>query len=84
MLKGFTHAKGITHAKDITQKAETKALIGNCLVPRRPSRARKGRREGDNGLHLQSVSFPWSLAAHHQSLASTLRKTKRLWRRLNR
>ena len=25
---------------------------------------------------------PWSLAVHHQSLASTLRKTKRLRRRL--
>ena len=38
------------------------------------SRAReKGRREG---------LFPWSLAAHHQSLASTLRKTKHLRRRL--
>ena len=31
--------------------------------------ARKGRREGDNGLRLPSVPFPWSLAAHHQSLA---------------
>ena len=28
------------------------------------------------------VPFPWSLAVHHQSLASTLRKTKRLRRRL--
>ena len=36
------------------------------------SRALKGRREG---------CFPWSLAAHHQSLAS-LRKTKRVRRRL--
>ena len=27
-----------------------------------------------------SVPFPWSLEAHHQSLASTLRKTKRLRR----
>ena len=31
---------------------------------------------------LPSVPFPWSLAVHHQSLASTLRKTKRLRRRL--
>ena len=31
--------------------------------------ARKGRREGDNGLCLPSVPFPWSPAAHHQSLA---------------
>ena len=29
--------------------------------------ARKGRREGDN--RLPSLPFPWSLAAHHQSLA---------------
>ena len=39
-------------------------------------RARKGRREGDNGrdsfrlfLRLPSVPLPWSLAIHHQSLA---------------
>ena len=25
--------------------------------------------EGDNGLRLPSVPFPWSLAVHHQSLA---------------
>ena len=34
---------------------------------------RKARRR----LRLPSVSFPWSLAGHHQSLASTLPKTKR-------
>ena len=39
--------------------------------------ARKGR-----PLRLLSVPFPWSLAVHHQSLAVTLRKTKRLRRRL--
>ena len=44
--------------------------------------ARKGRREGDNRLRLPSVPFPWSLAVHHQSLACTLRKTKRPRRRL--
>ena len=59
-------------------------LCAVCLVPRRLSRVRKGRREGDNGRDcLPSVPFPWSLAAHHQSLASTLRKTKRLRRRLS-
>ena len=31
---------------------------------------------------MPSVPFPWSLAAHHQSFASTWRKTKRLRRRL--
>ena len=31
--------------------------------------ARKGRREGDNGLRPPSVPFPSSLAVHHQSLA---------------
>ena len=50
-------------------------------MPRRLSRARKERREGDSG-RLPSVPFPWSLAADHQTLASTLRKTKRLRRRL--
>ena len=40
--------------------------------------ARKGRREGDNE---RDFAFPWSLAVHHLSLASTLRKTKRLRRR---
>ena len=55
-------------------------LSGNiCLVPRRLSldenmRAKEGGKE--------SVHFPWSLAAHRQSLAITLRKTKRLRRRL--
>ena len=32
--------------------------------------ARNGGREGDNGLHLPSVPFPWLLAIHHQSLVS--------------
>ena len=45
-------------------------------------RACKGRREGDNGLRLPSVPFPWSLAVHSQSLASTSKKTKYLRRRL--
>ena len=38
------------------------------------------KREGQNGLRLPSVPFPWSLAIHHQSLAITVRKTKRLRR----
>ena len=37
---------------------------------------------GETSLRLPSVPFPWSLAVHHQSLASALRKTKRLRRRL--
>ena len=32
--------------------------------------ARKGRREGDNGLRLPSGPFPWFFAVHHQSLVS--------------
>ena len=44
--------------------------------------AHKGRREGGKGLRLPSVPFPWSLVVHHQSLVSSLRKTKRLRRRL--
>ena len=32
--------------------------------------ARKERREGDNGRNLPSVSFPWPLAVHYQSLVS--------------
>ena len=39
---------------------------------------RKG--EGQNGLRLPYVPFPLSLAIHHQSLAITVRKTKRLRR----
>ena len=48
------------------------------------SRAKEGGKEtsGETVLRLPSVPFPWSLAAHHQSLASTLWKTKRLRRRL--
>ena len=40
--------------------------------------ARKGGREGDNGLRPPSVPFPSSLAVHHQSLAfrARLRHTK--------
>ena len=47
-------------------------------------RAKEGGKEtmGETALRLPSVPFPWSLAVHHQSLASTLRKTKRLRRRL--
>ena len=41
------------------------------------SRAKEGGKETD-----VSVPFPWPLEAHYQSLASTLRKTKRLRRRL--
>ena len=48
------------------------------------ARAKEGGEEttGETALRLPSVPFPWSLAAHRQSLASTLRKTKRLRRRL--
>ena len=48
------------------------------------SRAKEGGKEtlGETALGLPSVPFPWSLAAHHQSLASTLRKTKRQRRML--
>ena len=48
------------------------------------ARAKEGGKEtsGKKARRLLSVPFPWSLAAHHQSLASTLRKTKRLRRRL--
>ena len=47
-------------------------------------RAKEGGKEtmGETALRLPSVPFPWSLAVHHQSLASTLRKTKRLRRRM--
>ena len=53
-------------------------VVYSCLLLRLLSldenvRAREGA----------SVPFPWSLAVHHQSLASTLRKTKRLRRRLS-
>ena len=37
---------------------------------------------GETALRLPSVPFPWSLVVHHQSLASTLRKKKRLRRRM--
>ena len=48
-------------------------------------RAKEGGKEttGETALRLPSVPFPWSLAVHHQSLASaTLRKTKRQRRKL--
>ena len=48
------------------------------------ARAKEGGKETTGRLRLPSVPFPWSLAAHHQSLASTLRKMKRLKRRLSR
>ena len=59
-----------------------------CLLPKRLSldenvREKEGGKEttGETALRLPSVPFPWSLAVHHQSLASaTLRKTKRLRR----
>ena len=61
-----------------------------CLAPRRLSlhehvHAKEGGKEptGETGLRLPSVRFPWSLVVHHQSLASTLRKTKRLRKRLS-
>ena len=62
-----------------------------CLVPRRLSldenvRAKEGGKEttGETSFRLPSVPFPWSLAIHNQSLAITLRQTKRLRRRLPR
>ena len=45
------------------------------------AQSKAGRRQRAR-LRLPSVPFPWSLAVHHQSLASTLRKTKHLRRRL--
>ena len=40
------------------------------------------QRKAGRRQRLPSVPFPWSLAVHYQSLASTLQKTKRLRRRL--
>ena len=52
-----------------------------CLVPRRLSlflSARKGRREGENGLHLASCPFPWSIAFRHQfTLVLCLRRQEK-------
>ena len=47
-------------------------------------RAKEGGKEttGARSLHLPFAPFPWSLAVHYQWLAITLRKTKRLRRRL--
>ena len=57
-------------------------------VPRRLSldenvRAKEGGKEttDETLLRLPFVPCPWSLAVHYQSLAITLRKTKRLRRR---
>ena len=38
---------------------------------------------GETAFRQPSVPFPWSVAVHHQSLASTTRKTKPLGRRLS-
>ena len=46
------------------------------------TRAKEGGKETSGVLRLPSIPFPWSPAAHHQSLASTLPKTKCLRRRL--
>ena len=50
-----------------------------CLVPKRLSLDENVRAKE---CGKESVRFQWSLAAHHQSLAITLRKTKCLRRRL--
>ena len=48
-------------------------------LPRTQTSLSRAQRKA--GRRLLSVPFPWSLAAHYQSLASTLPKTKRLrWR----
>ena len=73
-----------------TQIHTTTVVKGrDCLVPRRLSldknvRAKEGRKEttGARSLHLPFAPLPWSLAVHYQWLAITLRKTKRLRRRL--
>ena len=65
-------------------------LVSVCLVPRRlfldeNVRAKEGGKEttGETtAFRLPSVPFPSSLAAHYQSLASTLRKAQLLRRRL--
>ena len=47
-------------------------------------RAKEGAKEttGETSLRLPLVPFPWSVAVHHQSFTSTLRKTKRLTSRM--
>ena len=84
MFEGTTIANDLFDyvSQHLFQAVLATAQLIPCLVPRRLSRARKGSGEEDNGLRLPFVLFPWSLAAYHQSLASTLRKTKRLRRRL--
>ena len=59
------------------------SLYSDCLVPRRLSLEENVRaKQGGKETTAETVPFPWSLAVHHQSLASTLRKTKHLSRRL--
>ena len=53
----------------------SKAIRGESLSKNNKDVSLVRAKEGE-----PSVPFPWSLAAHHQSLASTLRKTKRLRR----
>ena len=59
------------------------SVSGLCFVPRHLSlnenvHAKEGRKETTG----ETVPFPWSLVVHHQSLVSTLGKTKHLRRRL--
>ena len=66
--------KLLHHKAKLTTWSETTLPRAQTSLSRALRKA--GRR------HRATVPFPWSLAAHHQSLASTLRKTKRMRRRL--
>ena len=74
-----------THWFPLTRLLEGyRRLLAFLCTPERDVWVRgRAKSKGQIGLaHLCVRSFPWSPAAHHQLLASTLRKTKRLGRRL--
>ena len=71
--------------KNINEWLRQRKTEQNCLVPRRLSRcARKGRREGDNGRDVCTLPMVpcGSSPVTRFALASAMRKTKRLRRRL--
>ena len=77
-------------SKEITEIRDKHVCLLSCLIPRRLSldenvHTKEGGKDttGETALRLPSIPFPWSLAVHHLLFASTLRKSKRLRRRLS-
>ena len=78
----FRRVQGELNFEEIPSSVQDSEILGSWMRIKHKWKAMESASYPEAGSVNASVSFPWFLAVHHQSLASTLWKTKRLRRRL--